>query len=511
MERDLIIHKNAQGVQIALLEDRRLVEFHVDDNKESFSTGNVYIGRVKKINPGIRAAFVDVGHDKEAFIHYTDLNPNIRSILKFTRMAVNSKQAPSLNNFKREPQIDKDGKIEDVLAKGDLLLTQILKEPISTKGPRLSCEMALPGRFVVLSPFGNSVGISKKIRDRDERKRLQRILESVRPQNFGVVARTNAVGINTEELHKDINNLVDKWKRISDGIVAGKVPKLLLSEIDKSKTIIRDMMNDSFTMICTDDEEIYREIRDYIGSIAPDKTDIIKHYKGRKRPLFEAFNVNRQIKSAFGKTVTLRSGAYLVIEHTEAMHVIDVNSGPKINRSEDQDGNALRVNKEAAVEIARQMRLRNIGGIIVIDFIDMRSSKNRTDLYKTMQAAMKTDKAKHSILPISKFGLMEITRQRSSGELSIDTTEKLPDGDGKIESCLLLLDEIKRELDKRMANGDAVKYINVHPFVEAYLRKGLKSPRLMWSLQYKTLLHVVGDSSYKLMDYTFRNKEGMEV
>ena len=508
MERDLIIHKNAKGVQIALLEDRRLVELHVDDNTETFSTGNIYLGKVKKLNPGLRAGFVNVGHPKEAFLHYTDLNPNIRSILKFTRSSVSGRQNPDLKNFKREKLIDKDGKIDDVLKRGDTILTQVLKEPISTKGPRLSCEIALPGRFVVLSPFGNSVGISKKISDRDERKRLQRVLESVRPKNFGVVARTNAIGKNTADIHSDISNLIDKWRGITEAMKNAQAPKLLMAEIDKSLTIVRDMMNDSFSSICTDDIGLYRELIEFIEKFAPEKKSIIKHYKSKK-PLFEAYNVNRQIKSAFGKTVTMRSGAYLVIEHTEAMHVVDVNSGPKINRTQNQDDNAFRVNKEAASEIARQLRLRNIGGIIVIDFIDMRAAKYRSELWRHMQSEMKDDKAKHSILPISKFGLMEITRQRSSSELNIDTTERLPKDNGRIESCLLLIDEIKRHLDKTLSNGKHGKFIYVHPFVEAYLKRGLKSHQNMWSLQHKTMFNIIGDSSYSLTDWAIHDKEGV--
>jgi ribonuclease G len=363
----------------------------------------------------------------------------------------------------------------------------------------------------VLSPFGNAVGISKKISDREERKRLQRVLESVRPKNFGVVARTNAIGKNTAEIHTDINNLVLKWKRITDAMHNATAPKLLIAEIDKSLTIVRDMMNDSFSSICTDDKDLYNELNEFVDKFAPDKKSIIKHYKSKK-PLFEAYNVNRQIKSAFGKTVTMRSGAYLVIEHTEAMHVIDVNSGPKINRTVVQDENAFRVNKEAAEEIARQLRLRNIGGIIVIDFIDMRSSKFRSELWRHMQSVMRTDKAKHSILPISKFGLMEITRQRSSAELNIDTTERLPSDNGKIESCLLLIDEIKRELDKSMVTGGKpAKLIYVHPFVEAYLKRGIRSYQNRWALQYKTLFNIIGDSSYSLTDWAIHDKEGVQL
>lgn len=506
MQKDLVIHKNAKGVQIALLEDNRLVEYHLDGNEATFSAGNIYIGRVKKINPGLKAAFVDVGHKKEAFIHYTDLNPNIRSILKYTSSALNDRQDATLSNFKKEKLIEKNGLIEDVIKRGDIIMTQIMKEPISTKGPRLSCEISLPGRYVVLTPFGHSVGVSKKIVNREERKRLQNILESIRPNNFGVVARTNAQNKNTAELHKDITNLMKKWATITKNMHKAKAPKLLMSEIDKSLSIIRDVMNDTFNSISTDDKELYQDIKDYVVRVAPNKESIVKHYVSKK-PLFESFNVNRQIKSAFGKTVTLKTGAYLVIEHTEALHVIDVNSGPKINRTDDQDTNAFKVNREAAKEIARQMRLRNIGGIIVVDFIDMKSNSYRTELFKAMQEFMKTDKAKYSILPLSKFGLMEITRQRSSAELTIDTTEKAMVDNGRMESCLLIVEDIRRDLGALMVDGKS-KIIYVHPFVEAYLKRGFKSIQRMWSWKYKTWIRIIADGSNDLAEYNICDKNG---
>jgi ribonuclease G len=506
MQKDLVIHKNAKGVQIALLEDNKLVEYHLDGNEATFNTGNIYIGRVKRINPGIKAAFVDVGHAKEAFIHYTDLNPNLRSILKYTNNAIKEPQDATLNKFSKEPLIEKNGLIEDVLKKGDIILTQIMKEPISTKGPRLSSEISIPGRYIVLTPFGNSVGVSKKIIDKDERKRLQTILESLRPQNFGIVARTNAQNKNSDELHKDIANLMKKWELLTQNMLKAKAPKLLMSEIEKSLTIIRDVMNDTFNSISTDDKDLYDDIKEYIARVAPKKENIVKHHISKK-PLFEVYGVNRQIKSAFGKAVTLKSGAYLVIEHTEALHVIDVNSGPKINRTDDQDTNAFNVNKEAAIEIARQLRLRNIGGIIVIDFIDLKSNTFRSELYRTMQEAMKTDKAKYSILPLSKFGLMEITRQRSSAELTIDTTEKAVAGNGRMENCLLIVENIRRDLDALMVDKKA-KIIYVHPFVEAYLKLGFKSIQRMWSWKYKVWIKVLADSSNDLMEYNICDQNG---
>lgn len=506
MERDLVIKKNGKGVQIALLENNRLVEFHVDDQKATFNAGNIYLGRIKKINPGLKAAFVSVGHSKEAFIHYTDLSPNIRSILKYTKQAVN-KENPSLDKFKKEPQIEKGGKIEHVLKKGDWVITQIMKEPISTKGPRLSCELSLPGRYIVLTPFSDSVGISKKISDKDERKRLQSILNSVKPKNFGVVARTNAQGKDTAEIHSDISNLVAKWEKLTKKLAGAEPPKLLLSEMDKSLSIIRDVMNDSFNSISTDNAEMHSNVLDYVQRYAPKKKSIVKHYKAKK-PIFEAFNVNRQIKSAFGNTVTMKSGAYLVIEHTEALHVIDVNSGPKINKQDDQDTNAFKVNREAAIEIGRQLRLRNIGGIIVVDFIDMKSAAYRSKILEVMRDALRPDKAKHSVLPISKFGLMEITRQRSAAELVIDTSEPKVEENGRMESSLLIVQNIRRDLNKSMETESKARTLYVHPFVEAYLRQRFKAFQRNWFWKYKSWLNIIADSSFDLSEYVIVDNQG---
>jgi ribonuclease G len=506
MEKDLIIHANGKGIEIALLENGLLAEYHIDEQSDSaYNIGDIYLGKIKKINPGLNAAFVDVGHNKDAFIHYTDLSPSIKSIRKWSLDAIKGNKNIELESFKLEPETDKEGNINDILKSGDRIITQILKEPISTKGPRLVCEISIPGRFAVLVPFNNSVGISKKIVDKDERKRLSTIIEKLRPKNYGIVLRTNASGVEEAEIRRDIINLLNKWKKMSIALIGAEAPKLLLSEIDKSLTIIRDLMNDSFNHIITDNDDVYSDLQEYMEKVAPDKVSMIKKHKSPK-PIFEQYKVNKQLKTSFGKAVTLKSGAYLIIEHTEALHVIDVNSGPKINQRANQDENAFSVNQEAALEIARQLRLRDIGGIIVVDFIDMKSGELRQKLFQIMSEAMKDDKARHTILPLSKFGLMEITRQRVKPAMKIDTSEPNPDGNDRIESALLLIDKIELDILHLWAKHSKL-LLYVHPFIQAYLTKGIFSIKNKWCWKFKKRLTVYSDSSLNLLEYHIKDTE----
>lgn len=509
MVRELIIHSNSKGVEIALLENKKLMEYHLDAFEQSgFAAGDIYLGRIKKLNPGLNAAFVDIGHEKDAFIHYSDLSPALLTLKKFTKLAVEGKPSIHPVDFTLQPAIPKDGKIGDVLTKGDLVITQILKEAISTKGPRMTCEVTIPGRYVVLAPFNNAIGISKKITDSDERQRLTDLIESIRPANFGMVVRTNAQGIGKPELKKDIDYLMEKWEQMCKEILAQQSPKLLLSEMGKSFSLLRDMLNGSFSKIITDSPNLNEQLKDYLSDVAPQLIHILDLHKDM-RPLFDEYDVNRQVKNSFGKAVTLKSGAYLIIEHTEALHVIDVNSGPKINSTVEQDTNAFNVNCEAAFEIARQMRLRDIGGIIVIDFIDMKSQEYRNKLYHAMEEAMSLDKAKHSILPISKFGLMEITRQRVRSEINIDTTEPLPAGDGRMESSLKVIENIEREIDSLKERSSGKRYmLYVHPYVHAYLNRGFMPLRWRWFMRTGKWIYLIDDSSLTLHEFYLLRKEG---
>jgi ribonuclease G len=513
LNKELIINAAPQAVEIALLEDKKLVELHNEKADANFAVGDLYLGKVKKLIPGLNAAFVDVGFEKDAFLHYTDLSPYVRSILKFTNLSINDKSESGFDftKFQVEPEIVKTGKIAEVLTGKPNILVQILKEPIAAKGPRLSCELSLPGRFVVLTPFNDIIAVSKKVHSGEERKRLHKIIEAIKPKNFGVIVRTAAEGKNTAELHEDLLGLINTWKKIQTNLKGATPPTKILSEEGKTTSILRDLLTADFNRIVVNDKSLYQDTRTYLQRIAPDKMDIVSFYNNGS-PIFDSFGITKQVKAAFGKTVNLPSGAYLIVEHTEALHVIDVNSGYK-SVSNNQEQNALETNLEAADEIARQLRLRDIGGIIVVDFIDMKLQENKKKLADAMEQFMRQDRAKHAVLPISKFGLMQITRQRMKPEMTINTSEICPscNGTGKISSTLILEDEIEKNLSYLIMQKHKALTIEVHPIVYAYLTKGFPSKRMRWSWKYKQKVRVKANSNYHLTEFHFYDSSGEEI
>ncbi len=514
MNKELIINVAPTGVEIALLEDKKLVELHNEKADASFAVGDLYLGKVKKLIPGLNAAFVDVGFEKDAFLHYTDLSPYARSIIKFTQIAMNNKEAHGFDfaKFQSEPEILKTGKINEVLNGKPNVLVQILKEPIAAKGPRLSCELSLPGRFVVVTPFNEIVAVSKKIHSSEERKRLHKIVEAIRPKNFGVIVRTAAEGKTTAELHQDMLSLVAIWETIQTNLKGAVAPAKIMSEQNKTTSILRDLLSADFNRIVVNDKNIYTEIRVYLQRIAPEKAEIVTMHNS-PGAIFDHFGITKQVKSAFGKTVNLPSGAYLIIEHTEALHVIDVNSGYK-SVSNNQEENALETNLEAAEEIARQLRLRDIGGIIVIDFIDMKLPDNKRKLQEAMEGFMKTDRARHSLLPISKFGLLQVTRQRMRPEMNINTSEACPacNGTGKITSTLILEDEIEKRLHYLVTHAHKRLTLTVHPIVYSHLTKGWFNPIIrQWKRKYKMDLKVQANTNYHIIEFRFFNEHEEEI
>ena len=513
MEKELIINSTPTQVEIALSEDNRLVELHSQKTNSKFSVGDIFLGSIKKLMPGLNAAFVEIGHPKDAFLHYTDLGPKLPSLLKFTNMAIHGQnKSHGLERFDLSDEIIKTGKIDQVLNRRHPILVQVLKEPISTKGPRLSCEITLPGRFLVLTPFSNIVSVSKKINSAEERKRLQVLIESIKPKNFGIIVRTAAEGKKVAHLHEEIRDLELKWKKIHEQLRNAKAPLKLLSELDKTSSMLRDVLTDDFSNIVVNDKEMYESIRSYLNANVPEKEKIVHLHRSRK-PLFDAFGITRQIKSSFGKTYTLPSGAYIVIEHTEAMHVIDVNSGPKMAKKS-QDEAVYNVNVESALEIARQLRLRDIGGLIIVDFIDMRSSEHKKLLVKKMREFMEQDRAQHTVLPLSRFGLMQITRQRARPEVKIDTSEVCPtcQGSGKINASILILDEIERDLEYVIRNRPKTKLsLYVHPFIYAYLRQGLASKRMQWYFDYHRWVKLYEQTDFHINEYKFFDGRNDEI
>ncbi|WP_297334149.1 ribonuclease E/G [Flavobacterium sp.] len=513
VNKELIIRSGSEAVDFALLKDGKLIELHKEqEDKNKFSVGDIFIAKIRKPVAGLNAAFVNVGFEKDAFLHYHDLGPNLPSLIKFIKLVSAGKLKDySLKNFPFEKEINKDGVITDVLSANQSILVQVVKEPISTKGPRISSELSLAGRYVVLVPFSDRISISQKIESKEEKDRLKRLVQSIRPKGFGVIVRTVAEGKKVAELDKDLQNLMEKWTAMCKRMPSAHHPSKVLGEVNRVSSILRDVFNDTFTGIYVDDEDLFYQTKDYLQEIAPNKANIVKLYQNRELPLFEKYNIERQIKTSFGKTVSMSKGAYLIIEHTEALHVIDVNSGNRSNKAQSQEDTALEVNMIAAAEIARQLRLRDMGGIIVVDFIDMSNPDNRKKLYDFLKQEMSDDKAKHKILPPSKFGLIQITRQRVRPEVNIKTREEDPNKPtGEIEAPILVIDRITADLERILKNRKKI-VLNAHPFVAAYLTKGFPSIRSKWFFEHKKWIKIIPRDAYTYLEYRFFDSKGNPI
>lgn len=514
--KELIIHSTPKGVEVGLLENKKLIELHKEFSENKFNVGDIYVAKVRKTVPSLNAAFLNVGYKKDGFLHYSDIGPQIKTFKRMTNLGLQGKLNTHLvGSFKREPDVIKTGKIDKVFSKRDHVLVQVVKEPISTKGPRLTSEIGIPGRTMVLTPFNDFVGISKKISDPEERKRLKRLLSSIKPEGFGIIVRTNAAGKGVAYLHQELEKLIERWKTVIENLPKATAPKRVLSEAGMTKTILRDYVTESLDKIIVDNPTLYDNVKNYLLEIAPAKKDIVQLYSGEKA-IFSKFDVTRQIKSAFGQEVKMDSGAYLVIEHTEAMHVIDVNSGNNVSNNTAQDDMALKVNLEAADEVARQLRLRDIGGIIIIDFIDMKNPEHRQTVYKRMKQVMAKDRAKNLVLPLTRFGLMQITRQRTKPVMDIKTKESCPtcDGTGKVESTLLLDQNIEDDFVFLIKNRkDKLIYIEAHPLVIGFLKSGIPSIRFKWSWKYKRKIRLKANENFPLTEYKFlsSDKEIIEI
>lgn len=514
MNSELVVDVQSSEISIALLEDKRLVEFNQETREEQFSVGNIYVGKVKKIMPGLNAAFVDVGHEKDAFLHYLDLGSNFNTLYQFTMQVLSDrKKIPAIQKTKLLPEIEKNGSITDVLKTGQDILVQIAKEPISTKGPRLTAEISLAGRFLVLIPFADKVSVSQKIKTEEERFRLKQLIQSIKPKGFGVIVRTVAEDKKVAELDNELKILVKRWEETISKVQQSKGVSLIMEELGRTVGIIRDLFNTSFKQIYVNDQKVFNEVKDYVELISPDKKDIVKLYK-EENPIFDSFGITKQIKSAFGKTVSFKSGAYLIIEHTEALHVIDVNSGNRSKAGSGQEDNALDVNLAAVDEIARQLRLRDMGGIIVIDFIDMHDADNRQKVFDRMREVMQNDRAKHNILPLSKFGLIQMTRQRVRPVTFIDIEETCPTcfGTGHTKPSILFTDQLENKIELLRSKLNIKEFtLHLHPYVDAYLSKGLISLKMKWKLKYGMGCKVIPSEKLGFLQYKFYDKKGVEI
>lgn len=514
MKSELVVDVSREEVSIALLEDSRLVSLQKESRNIAYAVGDLYLAKVKKLMPGLNAAFVDVGYEKDAFLHYLDLGPQFNTYIRYVREALDDKRkVPSVSKLKFDQDIPKQGTIQDVLKPGDQLLVQVAKEPISTKGPRLTTEISFTGRFMVLMPFGDKISISQKIKSTEEKIRLRQLIGSIKPKGFSVIVRTSAENKRVAELNNEMRTLLKSWEDSIAKMQRAKAPALVYQEDSRTLSMIRDLFAPTFENIHVNDKESYEQIRKYVSLIAPEKDSIVQLYDSEV-PIFDHYNITRQIKSSFGKTVSFRSGAYLIIEHTEALHVIDVNSGNRSKSTPDQESNALDVNLKAADEIARQLRLRDMGGIIVVDFIDMAKQEHRQELYDHMREIMANDRARHNILPLSKFGLMQITRQRVRPALDIATAETCPScfGKGYVQSSLLFTDKLEEKIEYLTEHLKVKKFIMyVHPYVESYIKKGLFSLYSRWRRRYGRGVKVVADESLAFLQYKVLDQNKAEI
>jgi ribonuclease G len=514
LSKSLFVSHSSQGFVFAMTENRRLIEYGEETNEKAFQVGDIYWGEVRKINPSLNACFVDVGDEKDGFLHYLDLGEQFGTMRKYLAELSSGKRKPGmLQHFDRVEALPKDGQIGTYLQKGDRIPVQITKEPINSKGPRVTASLSLAGRFCVVLPMDSGVSVSRKISDAEEKKRLKQIAAQGLPRNFGVIIRTAAVGAGADEIQSDIRDLVDKWKEISRKLVAAKPRDLINKEITRVTGLLRDLLSDQFDQIQVDHPGMAEQLKEYIQGIAPDKVNLVQVYKGKVN-MFEHYGLDKQIKGSFGTTVTMPGGIYLVIEHTEALHVIDVNSGNRSKKDTDQQEHALQTNLDAAEEIARQLRLRDMGGIIVIDFIDLRSAEQRKALLDKMIQLMSTDRAKHHILPMSKFGLMEITRQRVRPAVQISTQEHCPacNGTGKTGPSLLITDQMESRLDYLLQkNGESKVTVVAHPHLAAYCKAGWPSLQMKWWLKYRKWIRIQADNQRLMGEYRLLNSKGENI
>ncbi|MDE6011616.1 MAG: Rne/Rng family ribonuclease [Prevotella sp.] len=505
MTSEVIIDVRPKEISIALLEDKSLVEYQNEPRETTFAVGNIYVGKVRKLMPGLNACFVNVGSEKDAFLHYLDLGLQFDSYEKYLKqVASDRKKLYPIQKATHQPDLPKEGSIQNVLKVGQEILVQVPKEPINTNGPRLTCELSFAGRYMVLIPFDDKVSVSSKIKRGEERSRLKQLVQSMKPKNFGVIVRTVAEGKRAAELDQELKVLLKRWDdAITKFQKTTERPVMVFEEQTRAVALLRDLFNPTYDGIYVNDAEIHSQISNYLSLIAPEKAEIVKLYTG-KVPIFDNFNVTKQIKSGFGRTVNYKRGAYLIIEHTEAMHVVDVNSGTRIKKENGQEANALETNLGAADELARQLRLRDMGGIIVVDFIDMNLAEDRQLLYERMCENMKKDRARHNILPLSKFGLMQITRQRVRPAMDVAVEEPCPTchGTGKIKSSILFTDQLESKIDV-LVNKIGIKRftLHVHPYVAAYINKGIFSLKRRWQAKYGFGVHIIPSQKMAFLQY----------
>ncbi len=510
MKNQIIIHGAANQTRVALIENGELAQLFIESPENQRTVGNIYLAEVHKVMAGIRAAFIDMGTQKDAFLHFSDTGEHLENYLIMLNgedaipkkaLDENRKQKENGNGSVTEEQ----NRTGSLLAPKQKVLVQIVKEPIGSKGPRVSTNITVAGRFLVLIPMGEYVAVSKRIRSHKERRRLRSCISSVLPDGFGVIVRTLAEGQSDEALHEDLKDVLDKWQGILDKLKEAKPPALLHQDMDMTESLVRDLFAKDYSRILIDDAKIHRSIKSYVSRVAPNMVPNIELYKGSEH-IFDYMKISRDVDSVFSPRVKMPSGGYLIFEQTEAMYVVDVNSG-RYAAKRDQEDNSLRTNLESAREIAKQLRLRDIGGIIVVDFIDLRDDANRKKVYDELKREFRKDRAKTNLLPMSDFGLVQITRQRIRPSVVKSVSKVCPmcGGSGSIVSQDTVVADIESWLTKFKYNYNSHFTLDLHlnPYLRSMIQRGWISQRLKWLLRYRLNIHIMADDTLSMNDFKF--------
>lgn len=511
MKNQIIIHGSANQTRVALIENGELAQLFIESPENQRTVGNIYLAEVHKVMSGIRAAFISMGTQKDAFLHFSDTGEHLENYL----IMLNGKDAVPKQALKKAEAIrdnqtnvsitEEQNRTGALLAPRQKVLVQIVKEPIGSKGPRVSTNITVAGRFLVLIPMGEYVAVSKRIRSHRERRRLRSCLSKVLPDGFGVIVRTLAEGQKDTVLHEDLKDVLEKWSAIQEKLKEAKPPSLLHQDMDMTESLIRDLYAKDYHRILIDDAKIYRGIKSYVSRVAPNMVPNIELYKGSEH-IFDYMKISRDVDSVFSPRVKMPSGGYLIFEQTEAMYVVDVNSGRYAAKKE-QEENSLKTNLESAREIAKQLRLRDIGGIIVVDFIDLREDTNRKKIYDELKREFRKDRAKTNVLPMSDFGLVQITRQRIRPSVVKSVSKVCPmcGGSGSIVTQNTILVDIESWLTKFKHSYKGYYTIDLHlnPYLRSMMQKGWVSQRIKWFFSHQLNVHLLGDETLSMNDFKF--------
>jgi len=541
MKKEIIINSTANEIRIAITEDGQLAELFVETPEKERMVGDIYVGKVARVMPGIRAAFIDIGHKQDAFLHFSDIGSSL------------AEHAHLLSDEDSDVDTEEDGETDIAepvhvkaghgaapqeavvpppslpgkydggrrtnakpetpqLTKGQEVIVQVTKEPVANKGVRVTTEVSLPGRFLVLLPFDAHIGVSKKISNFREKRRLRRIVRDILPPGFGAIIRTVAVDKDEATLRQDLESLVATWREIEKMVKTEEAPALLYKDMATTSHVIRDLFTENVDRVVVDHKRLFKEIRAYVKWVSPSLVDRIELYRG-KEPIFDVYGIEKQIATALSRKVWLKSGGYLIIEQTEAMVVIDVNSGRYAPRR-DQEQNSLRTNLEAAREVARQLRLRDIGGIIVVDFIDLQEETNRKKVYDELRKEFRKDRAKITAFPMTELGIVQITRQRVRQSILHSFSEPCPvcGGAGMVQSKSSIVNHIERWIRRFKSESHGVRLrLRVHPSIATYLREGTISRLARMQMKFFVLIKLEEDAKLSIDEFRFLSADDTDI